>query len=125
MVLVSFGKLKEQLSLEKTQRRFPFAQLSGSAELQRITNEARALKRAEKQLERLPQEALSVSDRLALFAHVMDGSAFLIVPAPKSETDPWLVPDPGGVAEYYSPAPFATACSHLIAVVIEDCQGDS
>src|SRR5438067_2067161 len=97
MVLVSFGKLKEQLSLEKTQRRFPFAQLSGSAALQRIANEARTLKRAEKPLERLQQEALSVSDRLALFARVMDGSALLIVPAPKSETDPWLVPDPGGV----------------------------
>src|SRR6267143_5737073 len=95
MVLVSFGKLKEQLGLEKTQRRFPFAQLSGSAELQRIANEARALKRAEKPLERLQQEALSVSDRLALFAHVMDGSAFVIVPAPKSETAPWLVPDAG------------------------------
>ncbi len=42
MILVSFGKLKEQLGLEKTQRRFPFAQLSGSPELQRIANEARA-----------------------------------------------------------------------------------
>ena len=30
MVLVSFGELKEQLGLEKTQRRFSFAQLSGS-----------------------------------------------------------------------------------------------
>src|SRR5438552_10016162 len=125
MVLVSFGKLKEQLSLEKTQRHFPFAQLSGSAELQRITNEARALKRAEKPLERLQQEALSVSDRLALLAHVMDGSAFLIVPAPKSETDPWLVPDPGGVAEYYSQSQFATAFSQLQPMFNAYGQGDS
>src|SRR5258708_37723362 len=102
MVLVSFGKLKEQLGLEKTQRRFSFAQLSGSAHLQGITKEAQALKRAEKPLERLQQEALSVSDRLALFAHVMGGNAFVIMPAPKSETDPWLVPDPGRVSEDYS-----------------------
>src|SRR5213596_3623095 len=32
MVLVSFGKLKGQLGLDKTQRRFSFAQLAGSAE---------------------------------------------------------------------------------------------
>jgi cytochrome c-type biogenesis protein CcsB len=125
MVLVSFGKLKEQLGLEKTQRRFPFLQLNGSAELQRIVNEARALKRAEKPLERLQQEALSVGDRLALFAHVMDGSAFLIVPAPKSETDPWLVPDPGGVAEYYSESQFAKAFSQLQAMMKAYSQGDS
>src|SRR5438552_12890858 len=125
MVLVSFGKLKEQLGLEKTQRRFPFAQLSGSAALQRIANEARTLKRAEKPLERLQQEALSVSDRLALFARVMDGSAFLIVPAPKSETDPWLVPDPSRVPEYYSESQFETAFSQLRAIVNAYSQGDS
>src|SRR5207248_11134313 len=97
----------------------------GSAELQRITNEARALKRAEKPLKRLQQESLSVSDRLSLFAHVMDGSAFLIVPAPKSETAPWLVPDPGGVAEYYSQSQFATAFSQLQAMVNAYNQRDS
>ena len=83
MLLVSFGKLKEQLGLETTTRRFSFAQLSGSAQLQRIANEAHALKRAEKPLDRLQQEALGVSDRLGLFAHVMDGSSFVIVPAEK------------------------------------------
>jgi cytochrome c-type biogenesis protein CcsB len=125
MVLVSFGKLKEQLGFPATERRFTFGQLSGSAELERITNEARALKRAEKPLERLQQEAVSVSDRLALFAHVMDGSAFLIVPAPKSETDPWLVPDPGVVATYYSESQFETAFSQLQAMVNAYGQGDS
>src|SRR6266480_3156346 len=64
MVLVSLGKLKEQLSLDKTQRRFSFAQLVGSTELQRIANEARARKRAEQTLDRIQQEALGVSDRL-------------------------------------------------------------
>src|SRR5256885_6795271 len=41
MVLVSFGELKEELGLDKTQRRFSFAQLSGSVELPPISNEAR------------------------------------------------------------------------------------
>src|SRR4029077_1275644 len=82
MVLISSGQLVEQLGLNKTQRRFSFAQLTGSAELQRLVTEAQALKRAEKPLTRVQQEALSVSDRLTLLAHVMDGSALLIVPAP-------------------------------------------
>src|SRR5213080_5020834 len=65
MVLVSFGRLKEQLGFDKTQRRFSFAQLSGSAELHRLANDAQALKHAEKPLDRIQQEALAISDRLA------------------------------------------------------------
>src|SRR5207247_640094 len=94
MVLVSFGNLKEQLGLDKTQRRFSFTQLAGSAELQRLANDAQAAKRAEKSLDRVQQEALGVSDRLTLFSHVLDGSALLIVPASGNETDPWV--DPSG-----------------------------
>jgi cytochrome c-type biogenesis protein CcsB len=102
MVLVSFGELKEQLGLEKTRRRFSFAQLSGAAALPQIANEARERKRAEKPIDRVQQEALSVSDRLALFARVMDGSALLIVPSPKKETDPWVTPEPSAMASYYN-----------------------
>src|SRR5438128_8808124 len=102
MVLVSLGKLKEQLGLEKTQRRFSFAQLIGSAELQRIATEARERKRAERPLDRVQQAALTVTDRLSLLARVMDGSALLIVPSPKNETDPWVQPVPAAVASYYN-----------------------
>src|SRR6266568_5509264 len=75
MVLVSLGQLKEKLGLDKTERRFSFEQLVASTELQRLTNEAHALKRAEKTLDRVQQEALAVSDRLALLANIMNGSA--------------------------------------------------
>jgi len=102
MVLVSFGKLKEELGLEKTQRRFSFAQLSAAPALPQIANEAHERKRAEKPLDRVQQEALGVSDRLALFARVMDGSALLMVPAPKKETDPWAPPLPLDIASYYN-----------------------
>ena len=124
MVLLSFGKLKEQLGLDKTQRRFPFTQLAGSAELQRITNEAHALKRAEKSLDRLQQEALGVSDRLSLFGNVMDGNSFLIVPAPKNETDPWLVPDPANVEQYYTETKFAPALTALKQTMRAYTEGD-
>src|SRR2546430_15820281 len=102
MVLVSFGELKEQLGLEKTQRRFSFAQLSGSVELPRIANEARERKRVERPLNRVQQGALSVSDRLALFARELDGSGLPILPAPKKETNPWLPAEPLARASYSS-----------------------
>jgi cytochrome c-type biogenesis protein CcsB len=125
MVLLSFGKLKEQIGVEKTQRRFSFAQLSGSAELQRLANEAHALKRAEQPLDRLQQEALSVSDRLGLFSHVIDGSALLIVPAPQKETDPWLLPDPSIAGAYYNETQFAPAFGQLQSMANAYAQADS
>ena len=125
MVLVSFGKLKEQLGLDKTQRRFSFAQLTGSPALQRITNEARAHKRAEQPLDRVQQEALSVSDRLALLGNVMTGNALLIVPAPRNETDPWAVPDPATVASYYNEAQFTPAFSQVTKMTGAYAQRDA
>jgi cytochrome c-type biogenesis protein CcsB len=111
MVLISLGELKERLGLEKTERRFSFAQLVNLSGLQQIANAAHAKKRAEKPLDRVEQEALSVSDRLALLAHVMDGSAFLVVPAPKNETDPWA--EPQDWSKYYSQPQFDSAQNEL------------
>ncbi|MGA7274539.1 MAG: cytochrome c biogenesis protein CcsA [Candidatus Udaeobacter sp.] len=122
MVLVSFGKLKEQLGFDKTQRRFSFAQLAGSIELQRLANEGQALKRAEKPLERVQQEALGVSDRLTLFARVIDGSALLIVPAPTNETDPWV--DPSAWSKFYSEAQFAPVQTQLQTAATAYVNGD-
>lgn len=122
MVLLSFGKLKEQLGLDKTQRRFSFAQLAGSSELQRIANETQAAKRAEKPLDRIQQEALSVSDRLALFAHVLDGGALLIVPAPKNATDPWVAPSE--LIRYYTDAQFVPIQTQLQALATGYANGD-
>lgn len=122
MVLISSGQLVEQLGLDKTQRRFSFAQLTGSSELQRLATEAQALKRAEKPLTRIQQEALSVSDRLTLLAHVMDGSALLIVPAPTSETEPWV--DPSGWSKYYSEPQVAPLQTQLQTVANSYVQGD-
>jgi cytochrome c-type biogenesis protein CcsB len=123
MVLVSYGKLKEQLGLDRTQRRFSFTNLTSKPELNRLANEAHALRKAERPLDRLQQEVMSVSERLALFAHVMDGSAFLLVPAPKSETDPWVVPPE--FSRYYSETQFAPAQKQLENVASAYVQGDS
>ena len=122
MVLISSGQLIEQLGLDKTKRRFSFAQITGSAELQRFVTETQALKRAEKPLTRAQQEALSVSDRLTLLARVMDGRALLIVPAPTNETDPWV--DPSGSSKYYSDAQVAPLHTQLQTVANSYVQGD-
>ena len=122
IVLISSGQLIEQLGLDKTKRRFSFAQITGSAELQRLVTEAQALKRAEKPLTRAQQEALSVSDRLTLLARVMDGRALLIVPAPTNETDPWV--DPSGSSKYYSDAQVAPLHTQLQTVANSYVQGD-
>src|SRR6266487_3335399 len=123
IVLISSGQLVEQLGLDKTQRRFSFAQLTGSAELQRLATEARALKRAEKPLDRVQQESLSVNDRLALLGNVMNGSALLIIPAPANETDPWVEPALGG-SRYYADAQFAPIQTQLQTVASAYVQGD-
>ncbi|MEP6698896.1 MAG: hypothetical protein ABJB09_04125, partial [Verrucomicrobiota bacterium] len=125
MVLVSIGQLIEHLGLDKTHRRFSFAQLTALPELQRITNEAHALKRAEKPLDRIQQEALSVGDRLALLAHVMSGSTLLIVPGPQSETDAWMVPDPSAIGSHYSEAQFAPIPAATSETMRAYQQGDS
>ncbi len=125
MILISSGQLIEQLGLDKAQRRFSFAQLTGSAELQRIASEARALKRAERPLDRVQQEALSVNDRLTLLANVMSGNALLIVPSPQKETDAWMAPDPGAVAGYYNETQFAPAFAELAKMMRAYTQADA
>src|SRR6266403_3932333 len=125
MMLISSGQLIEQLGLDKTQRRFSFAQLTGSAELQRIASEARALKRAEKPLDRVQQEALSVNDRLTVLGNVMNGNALLIVPSPQKETDAWMVPDPGAIAASYSETQIAPAFAELTKMMRAYTQADT
>src|SRR5207247_10560236 len=122
ILLITVGQLKQQLCLDNAQRRFYSEQLTCSAELQRLTNEAHALKRAEKTLDRVQQEALAVSDRLALLASIMNGSALLIVPASKSETDPWVVPPE--FSRYYSETQFAPIQLELQTTATSYVQAD-
>src|SRR5207253_6777626 len=122
MVLISLGKLKDELGLSKIERRFTFDQLVQLPELQRITNEAHARKRAEKALERDQQEALSVSDRLTLLASLINGNALLIVPASKSETDAWVVPPE--FSRYYSESQFASVQIQLQSMASSYLQAD-
>jgi cytochrome c-type biogenesis protein CcsB len=122
MILVSLGQLVEKLGLDKTQRRFSFTQLTALPELNVLAQEAHALRKAEKPLDRVQSEVMSVSERLALFAHVMDGSAFLLVPAPEKATDAWLVPP--DFARYYNAAQFDAPQTQLQTLATAYAKGD-
>jgi len=122
MILISLGQLIEKLGLDRTQRRFSFTQLTSLPELNRLAGEAHALRKAEKPLDRLQNEVMSVSERLALFAHVMDGSAFLLVPAPEKTTDAWLVPPEFG--RYYDESQFAAPQTQLQTLATAYAKGD-
>jgi cytochrome c-type biogenesis protein CcsB len=122
MILVSVGQLIEKLGLEKTQRRFSFTQLTSLPELNALAEQAHALRKAEKPLDRLQSEVMSVTERLAIFAHVMDGSAFLLVPAPQKTTDAWLVPPDFG--RYYEASQFSEPQTHLQTLATAYTQGD-
>ena len=113
MVLVSLGKLVEQLGLDKGQRRFSFAQLTALPELSRLAGEVHELQKAEKPLDRVQKEVLNVSQRLTLLTRIMDGSAFLIIPAAQQVTDAWIVPPE--YSKYYREEQFAPVQTHLQA----------
>ena len=122
MVLVSLSELKQKLGLDNSKRRFSFQELTTLPELQRLAAEVHALRRAEKTLDKLQQEVSSVSERLTLFTRVMDGSAFLIVPAAQKATDPWVVPP--GFADYYTEEQFAPVHTQLQAFAGAYAQAD-
>jgi cytochrome c-type biogenesis protein CcsB len=122
MVLVSLGKLKQQLGLKEAQSKFSFAQLAALPELNRLAGEAHALRKAEKPLDRAQEEVMRVTERLSLLARVMDGSAFLMVPASKDITNAWVVPS--DYAKYYSDAQFAAVRPLLQAMASAYLKGD-
>jgi cytochrome c-type biogenesis protein CcsB len=123
MVLVSLGQVIEKLGLDKTQRRFSFSQLAALPELNRLAGEAHALRKAEKPLDRVQSEVMSVSERLALLAHVMDGSVFLLVPAAEKTADAWVVPPE--FARYYQEAQFNAPMTQLQTVASAYAKGDN
>jgi cytochrome c-type biogenesis protein CcsB len=123
MILVSLGELKQRLGLPEQQRRFSFEQLTALPELNALAGQAHTVQKAEKPLSRLQSEVLSVSSRLALFAHVMDGSAFLLAPAPQKTTDPWIVPP--AFAEYYNEQQFAPVQTQLQTMANAYVKGDA
>jgi cytochrome c-type biogenesis protein CcsB len=123
MILVSLGDLRRRLGLAEEQRLFSFNQLTALPELNTLANQAHALRKAEKPLDRVQNEVMSVTERLSLFARVMDGSAFLLAPAPEKATDPWIVPP--AFAQYYNEQQFGPVQTQLQTMANAYVKGDS
>jgi len=123
MILVSLGDLRQRLGLPEQQRQFSFTQLTALPELNALANQAHALRKAEKPLDRVQNEVMSVTERLSLFARVMDGSAFLLAPAPEKATDPWIVPP--AFAQYYNEQQFVPVQTQLQTMANAYVKGDS
>ncbi|MEY2510185.1 MAG: hypothetical protein QOE26_948 [Verrucomicrobiota bacterium] len=123
MILVSLGDLRRRLGLAEEQRLFSFNQLTALPELNTLANQAHALRKAEKPLDRVQNEVMSVTERLSLFARVMDGSAFLLAPAPEKTTDPWIVPP--AFAQYYNEQQFVPVQTQLQTMANAYVKGDS
>jgi len=121
MILVSLGKLIEQLGLDKTRRRFSFTELSARPELERLASVAQAKRKADQSLERVEQEADSVEERLTLLARIMDGSAFTIVPA-SSAGAAWTTPTE--FSRYYTEEQFAPPQRDLQNTATAYAKGD-
>src|SRR5438067_11305549 len=122
MILVSLGELKQRLELPEQQRRFSFTQLTALPELNALASQAHAARKAEKPLTRLQSEVLSVTERLSLFAHVMDGIAFRLAPAPEKTTGPWIVPP--AFAQYYNEQQCAPVQTQLQTMANAYLKGD-
>jgi cytochrome c-type biogenesis protein CcsB len=123
MILVSLGDLRRRLGLAEEQRLFSFNQLTALPELNTLANQAHQLRKAEKPLDRVQNEVMSVTERLSLFARVMDGSAFLLAPAPQKATDPWIVPP--AFAQYYNEQQFVPVQTQLQTMANAYVKGDS
>jgi cytochrome c-type biogenesis protein CcsB len=123
MILVSLGDLRRRLGLAEEQRLFSFNQLTALPELNTLANQAHALRKAEKPLDRVQNEVMSVTERLSLFARVMDGSGFLLAPAPEKATDPWIVPP--AFAQYYNEQQFVPVQTQLQTMANAYVKGDS
>ena len=123
MILVSLGDLRQRLGLPEQQRLFSFNQLTALPELNALANQAHALRKAEKPLDRIQNEVMSVTERLSLFARVMDGSAFLLAPALEKATDPWIVPP--AFAQYYNEQQFVPVQTQLQTMANAYVKGDS
>jgi len=121
LILVSLGKLIEHLGLDKSRRRFSFAELSSLSELERLGNAAQTKRKADQPLDRVEQEATSVEDRLTLLARIMDGSAFTVVPA-SSAGAAWATPTEFG--RYYTEEQFAAAQHDLQNAATAYAKGD-
>ena len=96
LVLIPYHPLADKLGLDATaEAAFSLEELAGATTLPALIQQAQELSRQEKEVPRELKEAESLATRMEAFGHLMDNSAFAIVPpAPDAKSDRWVVPTP-------------------------------
>ncbi|HEX4086731.1 MAG TPA: cytochrome c biogenesis protein CcsA [Chthoniobacteraceae bacterium] len=95
LVLIPYHPLAAKLGLDVTRKRFSLEELGGASILPSLLQQGQELKQQEKEIPRELKEAESLATRMEALGHLMDNSAFTIVPPPAgSASDRWTVPTP-------------------------------
>jgi cytochrome c-type biogenesis protein CcsB len=112
LVLIPYHPLADKLGLDAQRKRFSLEELAGAATLPALIQQGQELSRQEKEVPRELKEAESLATRMEAFGHLMDNSAFAIVPpAPDAKSDRWVVPTPENDA--YDPAQYKVAMDEM------------
>jgi len=95
LVLIPYHPLADKLGLDAQRKRFSLEELAGATTLPALIQQGQELSRQEKEVPRELKEAESLATRMEAIGHLMDNSAFAIVPpAPDAKSDRWAVPTP-------------------------------
>ena len=112
LILIPYHPLAAQLGLDPQRKRFSLMELAGATSLPGLIQQAQQLSQQQKEVPRALKEAESLATRMESLGHLMDNSAFTIVPpAPNASNDRWVVPTPEN--EAYDPAGYKAAMDEL------------
>ena len=116
LILIPYHPLAQMLGLDAQRKRFSLDELAGAATLPALIQQGQELSRQEKEVPRELKEAESLAMRMEALGHLMDNSAFAIVPpAPGAKSDRWSVPTPDDQA--YDQAAYKVAMDELSQMV--------
>jgi len=112
LILIPYHPLADKLGLDAQRKRFSLEELGGATMLPALIQQGQELSRQQKEVPREVKEAESLATRMEALGHLLDNSAFAIVPpAPDAKSDRWEVPTPENAA--YDPALYKMAMDQL------------
>jgi cytochrome c-type biogenesis protein CcsB len=95
VILIPYHPLAEKLGLDAQRKRFSLEELGGASGLPALLQQGQELSQQQKEVPRELKEAESLATRMEAFGHLLDNSAFTIVPpAAGARSDRWVVPAP-------------------------------
>jgi cytochrome c-type biogenesis protein CcsB len=112
IILIPYHPLAARLGLDPQEKLFSLEQLGAATVLPSLVQQAQQLTQQQKEVPRDLKEAESLATRMEAFGHILDNSAFAIVPPPQAgQTDHWAVPSPENDA--YDQATYKAAMDEL------------